>query len=263
MSGIRKPAVAGLFYPEDAMAVSSMIAMLLGDSSEKGSVPKAVIVPHAGWMYSGSMAALAYNLVASGRHQITKVVMVGPAHRVAISGLATCSCKIWRTPLGDVQVEYPQNVLDLPNVKENDTAHRQEHSLEVQVPFLQSVLDNFSIMPFVAGRATGEEVADVLDAVWGGPETLIVISSDLSHYLSYGQARELDRVTVNQINELRGPITHAQACGATPVNGLIEVAKRRKMSIQLLGWNNSGDTAGDKARVVGYSAFALYPLTSK
>lgn len=265
---VRPAAVAGMFYPGSADGLARTLGDLLataGSSSlgpgfrpaQPPGHPKAVIVPHAGYVYSGSTAALAYALLEPVRTTITRVILLGPCHRVYVRGLATSSAAAWRTPLGDVPLADPGPVLGLPHVARHDTAHAPEHSLEVQVPFLQTVLDEFELLPLAVGEASAAEVADVLEAAWGGPETLIVISSDLSHYLPYERARQVDAATIADILALRPLADHHQACGATPVNGMIEAARRRGLSVELLGACNSGDTAGDKHRVVGYASFAL------
>jgi len=222
-------------------------------------VPKALIVPHAGYIYSGSVAASAYACLAAARDSISRVVLLGPTHRVAIRGLALPDAAAFDTPLGRVLVD-PELVLavaSLPQVQQSRAVHAMEHSLEVQLPFLQVALDEFTLLPLAVGMAGPEEVAEVLDRVWGGPETLIVISSDLSHYHSYAEAQRLDQETARQIVALQPLANHEQACGATPVNGLLLCARRRGLKVQLLDLRNSGDTAGDRSRVVGYGAFAM------
>lgn len=256
MATVRPPAVAGLFYPGDAGELDGAVAgylerarSLVGDQP----VPKAVIVPHAGYVYSGSTAALAYAIVERSRGTIERVVLLGPCHRVPIDGLAASSASFWRTPLGEVSLERPGRVA---HVLTDDLAHASEHSLEVQVPFLQRVLDDWTLVPLAVGRASGEMVADAIDSLWGGAETLFVISTDLSHYLPYRDAQRVDAETIADVLALR-QVTHQQACGATPLDGMLVAAHRRGMKPHLLGACNSGDTAGDKARVVGYAAFLV------
>lgn len=260
MHSVRQPAVAGSFYPADPRSLATMIekqldaarARLTGDRP----APKAVIVPHAGYVYSGSTAALAYAELERGRSTITRVVLLGPCHRVPVRGLALSGARSWRTPLGEVPVEE-RAAHELPHVVTSHDVHLFEHSLEVQVPFLQSVLDAFTLVPLAVGDATPDEVAAVIDGLWGGPETAVVISSDLSHYLPYATAREVDAATIDAIGRLEGPLGHSLACGAAPINGMLVAARRRGMEIELLGSCNSGDTAGGRDRVVGYAAFAL------
>jgi hypothetical protein len=222
-------------------------------------LPKALIVPHAGYVYSGPVAAPAYRRIAAGRASVRRVVLLGPVHRVPIRGLALPAAQAFATPLGTVEVdaEAAARALDLPQVQVSEAAHALEHSLEVQLPFLQTVLDDFKIVPFAVGDATPEEVGEVIDRLWGGSETVIVVSSDLSHYHPYAAARQIDRGTATAILALDASIDHEQACGATPINGFALCARRHHLKPELLDLRNSGDTAGDKSRVVGYAAFAF------
>ena len=257
---IRPPAVAGMFYPADAEELAGDIRNYLAAvPAAQASAPKVLIVPHAGYIYSGAVAARAYALLAQARQTIRRVVLLGPAHRVPIRGLALPVAEAFATPLGSVRIdaEGAAAALKLPQVSASDVAHNLEHSLEVQVPFLQSVLDDFTLLPFAVGAATPAQVAEVLDLLWGGPETLILISSDLSHFHTYASAQGIDQGTVGEILAFEPSIEHEQACGATPINGLLLCAKQRSMRIELLDLRNSGDTAGDRSRVVGYASFAL------
>ncbi len=257
---IRPPAVAGMFYPADAQELARDIRDFLANvPAKRAPAPKALIVPHAGYIYSGAVAAYAYALLAPARATIRRVVLLGPAHRVPIRGLALPVAEAFATPLGSVRIdaEGATAALKLPQVSASDVAHNLEHSLEVQVPFLQTVLDDFTLLPFAVGAATPAQVAEVLDLLWGGPETLILISSDLSHFHNYAAAQGIDRGTVGEILAFETPIEHEQACGATPINGLLLCARQRGMGIELLDLRNSGDTAGDRSRVVGYAAFSL------
>ncbi|MCL2423123.1 MAG: AmmeMemoRadiSam system protein B, partial [Micrococcales bacterium] len=219
--------------------------------------PAAVIVPHAGYVYSGSTAALAYRLLAGA--QVDKVVLVGPTHRVTVRGVALATAEAFATPLGTLQVwpEAFEVLAKVPWAIVHEATHRDEHAVEVQLPFVQRTLGDVDIVPLNAGMATGEQVADVIEALWDTPSTLVVISSDLSHYLPYDQAQARDEATVARIMALDGPVDHHDACGATPVNGMLEVARRRGLVPRLLGACNSGDTAGDHNRVVGYCAVAF------
>lgn len=223
------------------------------------SVPKAIIVPHAGYIYSGPVAASAYVSLAAARDTIKRVILLGPVHRVPVRGLALPGVDAFATPLGEIEIDQDaaKAIASLPQVCESYAAHAQEHSLEVQLPFLQSVLNDFTLLPLAVGDATPQEVAEVLETLWGGPETLIVISSDLSHFLPYETAQLVDGETVASILKLHGPLNHEQACGGTPVNGLMLAAKHHQLQPNLLDLRNSGDTAGDKDRVVGYAAFAF------
>jgi hypothetical protein len=260
--GVRPPAVAGLFYPKDARELADEVAAHLDRTEEAPQAPgfpKAVIVPHAGYVYSGPVAASAYDLLRPARGIVRRVVVLGPCHRVPVRGLALPQASAFATPLGRIPLdeEALTAIRDLPQVLESATTHAEEHALEVQLPFLQRVLGDFLLVPLVVGDAAPEEVAEVLDRLWGGTETLIVISSDLSHYHPYASAREIDRATVRAILDFDSGISHEQACGATPVSGLLIAAKRKSLASRLLDCRNSGDTAGDRHRVVGYASFAL------
>jgi AmmeMemoRadiSam system protein B len=260
---IRQPAVAGSFYPGQEQTLSRAVLELLraaaASTVKDATAPKALIVPHAGYVYSGSTAALAYARLASARSTIKRVVLLGPVHRVAVRGLALAGVAAFGTPLGDIDVDQDAvaSIASLRQVCISPAAHAAEHSLEVQLPFLQSVLDDFKLVPLAVGDATPEEVSQVLEALWGGPETLIVVSSDLSHYLPYQTAKTVDQTTVQSILDRQQLLTHEQACGGTPINGLLLAAKRHQLTPELLGLCNSGDTAGDRQRVVGYASFAF------
>ena len=263
MQQVRQPAVAGSFYPGQQQILASDVSdMLIASRSKQDEVrrsPKAIIVPHAGYIYSGPVAATAYAQLTAVRETIKRVVLLGPVHRVPVRGLALPGVSAFATPLGEIQIDSMAvtSIEDMPQVVVSQAAHAQEHSLEVQLPFLQAVLADFKLLPLAVGDATGQEVAEVLEALWGGPETLIVISSDLSHFLPYQTAQEMDKETVRNILNLHGPLNHQQACGGTPVNGLMLAAKQHHLHPQLLDLRNSGDTAGDKSRVVGYASIAF------
>lgn len=262
-TSVRPPAVAGLFYPGANRELAQNLAEMLGaaahDAPERAA-PKAIIAPHAGYIYSGPVAASVYALLAPARRRISRVVLLGPTHRVAVRGLALPGCRAFATPLGSVPLdaEAIAALQELPQVSVSAHAHEMEHSLEVQVPFLQAVLEKFTLVPLAVGLADACEVAEALELAWGGPETLVVVSSDLSHYLSYADAQAVDRATAQSILSLATDLSHEQACGATPVTGLAEVARRRGLRPELVDLRNSGDTAGDRGRVVGYGAFAFY-----
>jgi len=263
MARIRPAAVAGLFYSAERAALAREVASMLDEARERDlgpGYPKALIVPHAGYIYSGPVAANAYALLRPARGLVRRVVLLGPCHRVAVRGLALPGADAFETPLGRVPVDAEGASLarSLPQVSDFAPTHAQEHSLEVQLPFLQEVLGDFSLVPLVVGAASADEVAEVVDRLWGGPETLVVISSDLSHYHPYGEAQAMDRATVDAMLALRTDIDHEQACGATPVTGLLTVAQRRGLRPELLDLRNSGDTAGGKGRVVGYASIAFW-----
>jgi AmmeMemoRadiSam system protein B len=260
MSSVRPAAVAGTFYPGGTQSLRHDVDNMLRQvAAMPGPLPKAVIVPHAGYIYSGPIAASAYQRIAAGRDVITRVVLLGPAHRVPVRGLALPQADAFETPLGVVPVDTDaeQAIRDLPQVVGSAPAHAWEHSLEVQLPFLQATLGGFKLVPLVVGDATAEEVAEVLERLWGAQETLIVISSDLSHYLPYELAKKVDSQTARMILGLQVGVSHEQACGGTPVNGLLLAAKRHHLAPELLDLRNSGDTAGDADHVVGYAAFAF------
>lgn len=261
MAAVHPAAVAGMFYPADAATLAADVKGLLAQAALRTEPlrPKALIAPHAGYIYSGAIAANAYSLLTPIAQQIKRVILLGPAHRVAINGLALPGAEVFETPLGQVEVDLAaaQQIAHLPQVTLSPEAHAQEHSLEVHLPFLQTLLPDFKFLPLVVGRATPEQVAEVLEVLWGGPETLILISSDLSHYLPYDHAKQVDGATVNAIMNLQVSISHQQACGGTPVNGLMLVARQRGLTPHLLDVRNSGDTAGTRDRVVGYASFAF------
>ncbi len=262
MSSIRPAAVAGAFYPARADELSAQLGALLQGAAAAGhDAPKAIIAPHAGYIYSGPIAASVYARLAPAARKITRVVLLGPAHRVAVNGLALPGAVGFATPLGTVPVDPTAvaAIRDLPQVTISADAHALEHSLEVHVPFLQTVLGKFALVPLVVGRATPEEVAEVLERLWGDEHTLVVISSDLSHYLGYDQAQATDRDTARTILNRQPSLNHHQACGATPVNGLLLAAARKGLKPELIDLRNSGDTAGDRRRVVGYASFGFYP----
>jgi len=258
---IRQPAVAGTFYPADKQTLASDIKTLL-DVSRPGRHevrPKAIIVPHAGYIYSGLTAAVAFTALDTEHDSIERVILLGPVHHVPVPGLALPDADVFATPLAEIQIDQAAvgTIKNLPQLTINADAHAAEHSLEVQLPFLQSVLDDFKLVPLVVGDATAEEVAEVLEVLWGGSETLIVVSSDLSHFLPYTTAQLVDAQSVQKIMQLQATLSHEQACGGTPINGLLLAAKHHNLKVQLLDLRNSGDTAGDKSHVVGYASFAF------
>lgn len=252
-----------MFYPDNPAELCATVRGFLDDvpaSSPALAVPKAIVAPHAGYVYSGAVAALAYARLRPAHDRIKRVVLLGPCHRVAVRGLAVSSAAAFATPLGDVRVDRAaiDQILPLPQVSTFDETHRDEHSLEVHLPFLQEVLDDFCVVPLVVGDATNDEVAEVLDTLWGGPETLIVISTDLSHFRDYGAAQTIDRATCDAIERFDpDAISHEHACGRIPLKGLLVTAQRRAMRVETLDLCNSGDTAGSHDRVVGYGAWAF------
>ncbi|MCH7666460.1 MAG: AmmeMemoRadiSam system protein B [Acidobacteria bacterium] len=271
---VREPAVAGLFYPADrdelaatvrahldlGSALAPAMAPTMAITSSVAKAPKAIIAPHAGYDYSGPIAGTAFAPLADASDRVRRVVLLGPAHRVRLRGLALPGAAAFATPLGEVRVdpELATRVAELPQVSVNLSAHAQEHSLEVEIPFLQLLFENITLLPLVVGDAGPEEVAEVLDTVWGGDETRLVISSDLSHYLPYDDARSADRATAEKILAFDSTLDPNAACGAFCVNGLLDAARDRGLGCELFDLRNSGDTAGDRSRVVGYGAFAFY-----
>ncbi len=256
---VRAPAVAGTFYPASAADLGATVDRLLASVSvpRGGSCPKALIVPHAGYVYSGPIAASAFARVAPYADCITRVVLVGPAHRVFVSGLVSPGVARLSTPLGELEVDLEALAL-LRDVAADARPHAREHSLEVELPFLQRVAPRAKIVPLAGTRADPEFVGRTLETLWGGPETLIVISSDLSHFLPYADARATDARTAARIVALDTTLAGEDACGSIGINGLAWLARKRKLRIELVDLRNSGDTAGRRDEVVGYGAFAGY-----
>ena len=260
---VRPPAVAGMFYPADAPTLRREIDASFADAVDPppgAGVPKALIVPHAGFVYSGPVAASAFARLAPARDVIERVVLLGPSHRVYLRGLAVPSADSFDTPLGAIPIDdgLRRTALGVSGVAVDDAAHRDEHSLEVELPFLQTALAGFTLLPLSVGDTTTDEVAAVLDAVWGGPETLIVISTDLSHYHPYDEAKQLDaRTAAAIVSGDPSAIGDHDACGSRPLRGMLRVAHERGLTVEQLDLRNSGDTAGDRRRVVGYGAFAV------
>lgn len=257
----RQAAVAGYFYEADASRLQRHVDELLAvDTAPADDMPKALIVPHAGYIYSGSTAAHAYRCLQADPDRVKRVLLLGPAHRVYLKGLAIPSVDYFSTPLGEIPLDRAalDSIARLPGVQVSDEAHREEHSLEVQLPFLQTVLNEFTLVPVVVGGADPERVAAVIDELGSDPHTLIVISSDLSHFLSYRDARQIDASTCSHILEKSTRLSGEEACGARAINGLMASARARPLEVTLLHACNSGDTAGSPNRVVGYAAFALH-----
>ena len=263
MSELRPAAVAGSFYPGEPAALAAEVTAYLAEARpapDGARPPKAIIAPHAGYIYSGPIAGAVYARLAPLQGRIRRVVLAGPAHRVYVEGAAIPSARGFDSPLGPVplDVEALAALRRLPFVAVDDRAHALEHSLEVHLPFLQAMLGTFELVPVVVGDASPRQVAELLDVVWGGDETLVVVSSDLSHYLPYEAARARDRATAETILRLESKLVPEEACGAAPINGLLQAVRRRGLVPQQVDVRNSGDTAGDRSRVVGYGAFAFY-----
>jgi AmmeMemoRadiSam system protein B len=256
---VRPAAVAGAFYPSHPERLRAAVETLLGAVPQyRGPAPKAVIAPHAGYIYSGSVAAHAFATVRDGSPDIERVVVIGPAHYVAMDGIAIHGADAFETPLGRVPVDREALAMigGLPGVTAADAPHAPEHALEVELPFLQAVLGRFRLVPLLVGDATADEVAQVLEPLWDG--ALIVVSSDLSHYLDYDAATRRDAMTAAAIERhdwtALGP---NDACGFLAVAGLLKHAERRGLKARRLALCNSGDTAGPRDRVVGYGAWAF------
>lgn len=262
IASVRPAAVAGHFYPSDPGVLRAQVSELLTTAmpaEELTAAPKAIIVPHAGYMYSGAIAANGYASLRGLRKVIRRVVILGPPHRMPVAGFAIPAAQGFATPLGIVPVDRDAwtALQQHPDVIVDDRPHALEHCIEVQLPFLQTLLEGFEVVPVLVGNVSPERVADLLDLLWGGPETLIVVSSDLSHYHCYDDSRALDRTTARQMLDLRPCLHGEQACGAHAVNGLLTAAAGRGLEPYLLDLRNSGDTAGDRSRVVGYASVAF------
>ena len=236
-----------MFYPADEDELRREVRAFLGSAKvDRASTPKAIVAPHAGYVYSGPVAGSAYAQLAARADEISRVVLFGPSHRVFFTGLAYSAAETFLTPLGPVPVDRTayEAVRDLPQVRQYETPFEGEHCLEVQLPFLQLTLEGFRIVPFLVGDAGAEEVAQVMERLWGGDETLMVVSSDLSHYLDYEDLRP-------------EAIGYNQACGRNPLNGLLRAAQLHGLVARTLDLRNSGDTAGPRDQVVGYGAYAF------
>jgi hypothetical protein len=260
---VRAPAVAGSFYPADPAELRAVVARCLAEASappEPEPLPKALVVPHAGYVYSGPVAATAYQRAARLAGRVSRVVLLGPAHRAFLRGLAAPHADAFSTPLGVVPIERKalDALIDLPQVSESDGPHAGEHSLEVQLPFLKLVLGDFRLLPLVVGDASDEEVEEVIERLWGGAETLVLVSTDLSHYHDYATARRMDAESCRAIEALEpGGLGRESACGAVPLRGLLRAARRFGLVPRTLDLRNSGDTAGGRDRVVGYGAWSF------
>jgi len=264
-ASIRPAAVAGAFYPRDAASLRAEIDTLVDrcagePRTNTEAPPKILIVPHAGYQYSGEVAARAYRLLAPHRRRVRRVVLIGPSHRVAFRGIALPSVAAFWTPLGAVALQDAAALETArhPALHVSDEPHAWEHALEVQLPFLQATLEHFELVPLVVGHASPRDVAEVLDSLWGGEETIVVVSSDLSHYHEHAVASQIDSATVDAVLAMEARLDHEQACGATAINGALLCARRRGLHPQLLDLRNSGDTAGPRDRVVGYCSIAFY-----
>ncbi len=258
----RAPAVAGSFYPGSGMELEHSVEHYLTQAHPDmaTSRPLAMIVPHAGYIYSAPVAASAYKQLIPYADRITQVILLGPSHRVPFTGIATSSMDRFDTPLGEIPLNRKtiEQLNQLPFVTEYDSAHQQEHSLEVQLPFLQKILTRFSLVPLVIGQTSDEQVHQLLEYLWNEPDTLFLISSDLSHYLDYESARKYDFATMKAIEQLKPDrIQYEQACGRSGIAGLLLTAKNHHLKVKTLDIRNSGDTAGSKDQVVGYGSWVF------
>jgi MEMO1 family protein len=268
---VHPPAVAGRFYPSEPDRLRELVERLLADSADRAvasadreSQPKALIVPHAGYAFSGPVAASGYAWLGPWRSTIARVVLLGTCHTAGIEGLATSSAEAFDTPLGSIPVDCPavEESLGLPQVHVHDRAQLRDHALEVQLPFLQVVLESFDVVPFLVGRADEDAVAEVLELLWDGDSTLFLVSSDLSHHHSYAEARLLDRATAHAIEHLDGrSLSPSSACGRSAIAGLLLAARRHGLRCRTADLRSSGDTAGPRDQVVGYGAFVFLPTT--
>jgi MEMO1 family protein len=259
MNKIHPPQVAGLFYPRESNKLREMLQeFLFAAKTQDEPIPKAIIAPHAGYIYSGPIATSAYACLSKAKGKITRVVLLAPSHHHAFQGFAFSSADFFATPLGPIPVDTDalEKISALSAVQCLDSAFSYEHSLEVQLPFLQYQLQDFKLVPILTGEASSDEVATILDTLWDGTETLVVISSDLSHYLDYNSAQNLDKRAVSAILTLNPEgLSDEQACGHVAVRGLLQLASEKGLKAKLLDLRNSGDTAGKQAQVVGYGAF--------
>ncbi|WP_372881928.1 AmmeMemoRadiSam system protein B [Psychromonas sp.] len=261
----RAAAVAGSFYPGTAEQINQELNVFL-NVENAAEIPtavqaKALIVPHAGYCYSGAVAGYAYAYLKNISHQIRRVILFGPSHRVALHGCAVSSCDFFSTPLGQVEIDKVSNtqLLNKGLAITYDPAHLLEHSLEVQLPFLQRCLDKFVLVPIVVGYCSAEQISKILDELKvNQADTLMVVSSDLSHYHSYQQAQSLDNKTIQHILNYESDLKGEDACGCYAVNGLLRYAQSQNWTIKLLKKANSGDTLGSKNEVVGYASFILF-----
>jgi len=259
-TSVRPPAVAGTFYPADAPALRREVEQLLSRAATPAlPTPQALIVPHAGYIYSGATAAVAYRQLEGLADRIHRVILLGPAHRVYLEGMAVPGVSRFVTPLGPVALDQPATAraLELPGVSRDDEAHRQEHALEVQLPFLQCTLGDFSLLPIVVGQCPVAAVATLIDNLWTEPDVLLVVSSDLSHFQHYDRAKKHDLDSCHRILDGEHDLKGSDACGAGPINGLLASARGSGLQRHFLDYCNSGDSGGDRQRVVGYGAFSL------
>jgi MEMO1 family protein len=259
VQAVRAPAVAGMFYPGDPEELAATVAALLADAKPTGRRPKALIVPHAGYVYSGPVAAAAFAAIAPYAKEIRRVVMLGPAHREFVDGFASPDARRMASPLGEHAIDV--DAIAALGIAGNAGAHAKEHCLEVMLPFLHALMPDATLIPLIGSRATPEETARLLASLWGGPETLILISSDLSHFHPYDRARERDASTAARILAFDTKLVGEDACGSLAIDGLTWLARERDLRVEQLELKSSGDTAGSRDRVVGYGAFAFYEGT--
>lgn len=257
---MKQSAVAGLFYPDDPLQLRLLVENLLADNPCCGDRPRALLVPHAGLIYSGALAARAYNRLRSGLEQVQRIVLLGPSHRFPLQGIAALDADEWQTPLGIVEVDrrFNEALVTAGWAVYENRAHAQEHCLEVQLPFLQCLSAELPVVPLGVGQGDPQLLANLLRELLADPSNLLVVSSDLSHFHDYSSARQIDQLTLQSIDQLQADLLPEQACGCYALNGLLSAAAQLKLTAEKLGACNSGDTAGDHDRVVGYAAYAFY-----
>lgn len=262
MSLPRPAALAGQFYPDDPLELANLVDELIASAAPGADLtPKALIVPHAGYAYSGPVAASAYARLGDAAAHIETVVMFAPAHRWPVPGLALPGVAGFDMPLGQVAIDADgvARVAHLDCVEATQAAHAREHAIEVQLPFLQRCLPTgFTLLPFVVGQATLEQVLEVMTLCWGHTETLLVVSSDLSHFHDYDTARLLDTATTAAIEQLApAQVQEGGACGRVAIQALLTAASQRGLSAKMVDQRSSGDTAGGRSEVVGYGAYVI------
>lgn len=259
---IRPPAVAGTLYDADTQRLLAQVESWLNEGVAKTTpkTPKALVVPHSGYHYSGKTAAAAYRLLEPVYDSIRRVVILGNSHRDTINGFALPGVDVFKTPLGDVKVDphAVQHLLNEPDVQELPEAHRLEHSIEVQLPFLQTVLEDFVIVPLIVGNNDPKRVAELLKPLWGAEETLIVISTGLSRKRPQSEARSQDAHSAERIRKMKIDFSYPEACGFNALNGFLYLAKEKHLDSKCLALSTSADTNGLKDRVRGFGSFAFF-----
>ena len=262
MEKIKQADVAGMFYPGEEASLRQMVDGFIQKALSFDLRPRAIIAPHAGYIYSGSIAGTAYKTIAAVRDQIENVIIMSPAHRFYLRGIALHMADAFATPLGNIPVNIGivKKIKQFSSVQWEERSFIQEHGLETHLPFIQRAFKpGIKIVPMIVGECQESEVAEILESVWEDPRNFVIISSDLSHFHSYADAKKLDRNTVDLIQNLDSQSLDTEfACGHYPICGLLNLARNRKLKIKALDIRSSGDTAGSKESVVGYGSFAVY-----